>query len=116
MAGTAVKRKQNSQVNNLKGKKQQLSSAKAHKVEEEAVEIANEVSDDESESEEEEVEETNIAEVDGSEEESEESEEKADEDIGNFVDEAPAVDDSASNAGENLYSCIVCCSKDNLHF
>ena len=53
MAGTAVKRKQNSQVNNLKGKKQQLSSAKAHKVEEEAVEIANEVSDDDSESEEE---------------------------------------------------------------
>ncbi|KAI8583031.1 hypothetical protein K450DRAFT_225982 [Umbelopsis ramanniana AG] len=96
MAGTAVKRKQNSQVNNLKGKKQQLSSAKAHKVEEEAVEIANEVSDDDSESEEEEVEETNEAEVDGSEEESEESEEKAD--AGDIADEAPVVDDSTSNA------------------
>jgi len=97
MAGTAVKRKQNSQVNNLKGKKQQLSSAKAHKVEEEAVEIANEVSDDDSESEEEEVEETNTAEVDGSEEESEESEEKVDEEAGDFTDEAPAADNSTSN-------------------
>jgi len=100
MAGTAVKRKQNSQVNNLKGKKQQLSSAKAHKVEEEAVEIANEVSDDDSESEEEEVEETNTAEVDGSEEESEESEEKVDEEAGDFTDEAPAADNSTSNDGE----------------
>jgi hypothetical protein len=102
MAGTAVKRKQNSQVNNLKGKKQQLSSAKAHKVEEEAVEIANEVSDDDddSESEEEEVEEINTAEVDGSEEESEESEEKVDEEAGDFTDEAPAADNSTSNDGE----------------
>ncbi|CAO3658955.1 unnamed protein product [Umbelopsis ramanniana] len=97
MAGTAVKRKQNSQVNNLKGKKQQLSSAKAHKVEEEAVEIANEVSDDDSEFEEEEVEETNTAEVDGFEEESEESEEKVDEEAGDFTDEAPAADNSTSN-------------------
>ncbi|KAG2181523.1 hypothetical protein INT44_008338 [Umbelopsis vinacea] len=95
MAGTAVKRKQTSQVNNLKGKKQQLSSAKAHKVEEEAVEIANEVSDDDSESEEEEVEEINDAEIDGSEEESEESEEKAD--AGDFEEEAPAADNTISN-------------------
>lgn len=104
MAGTAVKRKQNSQVNNLKGKKQQLSSAKAHKVEEEAVEIANEVSDDDSESEEEEVEEIETAEADGSEEEeeeeSEESSEKVDEEAGNVTDEAPAADNSTSNDGE----------------
>jgi len=53
MASTAVKRKQASQANNLKSKKQQLPSRTSRKVEEEAVEIANEGNDDKSDSEEE---------------------------------------------------------------
>ncbi|KAH8551096.1 ATP-dependent RNA helicase Has1 [Umbelopsis sp. PMI_123] len=102
MAGTAVKRKQNSQVNNLKSKKQQISSAKAHKVEEEAVEIANDVrDDDDSESEEEEVEETNDTENEESEkssEEAEEADEKSDEKAGDLEDdEAPAAENSTSH-------------------
>lgn len=54
MAGTAVKRKQTSQAKNLTNKKQQLPSKVSRKVEEAAVELANEGNssdEDESESE-----------------------------------------------------------------
>ncbi|CAO3670676.1 unnamed protein product [Umbelopsis vinacea] len=101
MAGTAVKRKQGSQVNNLKSKKQQLLEKKSRKVEEEAVEIANEGSEDESEEEEEEEEEEieeeeNVAENGDAEEPSEESE-KVDEDDLASEDAAISTDNATSD-------------------
>ncbi|KAG2180200.1 hypothetical protein INT43_003989 [Umbelopsis isabellina] len=106
MAGTAVKRKQTSQAKNLTNKKQQLPSKVSRKVEEEAVELANEGNssdDDESESE---------SEQDKQEEEeasSLESEEVAAEEVDEDekVEESIEATENAAASAESISSDVV---------